>query len=372
MPIKGENIYKRKDRRWEGRYIRERNQDGSIRYGYCYARTYREVRTKLLELKTCAAEQLPLSKTDRHALLSDYCDEWLRFRRVSIKESTYVKYYGVIERYIKPRLGAVPVCNLSALTIEEFTRSLLFGDQLSPKTARDITTVLHGILKYAQQQRPDMPGIRLVYPHNPQKEMRVLSREEQSRLVNELNRNCDLCSFGILLCLLTGMRIGEVCALRWRDISMEDGLLRISATMQRIKNFDAKDDRKTKIIITAPKSNSGHRVIPLTKQAIGLCRKMYCSDPECFVLTGRRDQLVEPRTLQNRFQKIVNACGLEGVHFHTLRHTFATRCIEADFEIKTLSEIMGHASPRITLERYAHASMELKRVNMNKLSVEGL
>ena len=366
MPIKGENIYKRKDHRWEARYIREHRPDGSIHYGYCYGKTYREAKLKLTKVQNAPNPQQRL-----RLKLTDLCDEWLLLRRSQVKESTLVKYHGLLERYIKPNLGSCPVSELTGVRIEQFSYQLLHTNGLSPKTVRDILTVLHGVLRYAGSQCAGTE-INIVYPHANRKEIRVLTPQEQQRLVCYLRQQMDLCKFGALLTLMTGMRIGELCALRWKDISLEQGVIRVSATMQRIRNLDPDNPEKTKVIITAPKSGCSFRIVPLTEQAASLCRSNLCEDPEAYVLTGSREAYVEPRALQYRFNKYVNACNLEGVHFHTLRHTFATRCVEADFEIKTLSEIMGHASPKITLERYVHSSMALKKENMRKLSVVGL
>ena len=142
--------------------------------------------------------------------------------------------------------------------------------------------------------------------------------------------------------------------------------------MQRLHDYTDGSQSKTKIIISEPKSNTSVRVIPLTDYTAELCKSRICNDPQAFVLTGQSDRYIEPRAMQYKLERFTNECGLEGVHFHTLRHTFATRCIEVDFEIKSLSEILGHSSPRITLERYVHSSIELKRGNMNKLTAIGL
>lgn len=366
MPIKGENIYKRKDHRWEARYIRERNPDGSIRYGYCYGKTYREAKQKLVD-----AQSLPTPPRQSRQLLTHFCDGWLLLRRDRVKESTFVKYQGILRRYIQPGLGHCPVSELTGNRIEQFSHGLLHHNGLSPKTVRDILTVLHSILRYVGTQCPGTQD-QILYPHSVHREIRVLTRQEQQILLRHLGEQRDPCCFGVLLTMMTGIRIGELCALRWKDISLELGTVRIGATMQRIRDLNAEGSQKTKVVVTPPKSGNSFRLIPLTAQAQALCREYRCEDPEAYVLTASRDEYMEPRALQYRFQKYVTACGLEGVHFHTLRHTFATRCVEADFEIKTLSEILGHASPRITLERYVHSSMELKRENMRKLTIVGL
>lgn len=181
----------------------------------------------------------------------------------------------------------------------------------------------------------------------------------------------DRCKLGILLSLFTGLRIGEICALRWADISLADKTLTVSNTMQRIMSIDNKQ-QKTEVIIGNPKSDSSFRVVPLTEMAFQICTTLRCLSPEAFILSGTSHKYVEPRVLQYRLKKYSKECGIKDLHFHVLRHTFATRCVEVGFEIKSLSEILGHSSPRVTLERYIHPSIQLKRDNINKLSAIGL
>lgn len=298
-----------------------------------------------------------------------FCDRWLLLNRDRVKESTYVKYENILRKHIEPQLGSFLLQELSSLVIQQFSHELLHKKQLSPKTVRDILTLLREILRYATMQYPGaFPQVDILYPKVPKKEMRVLTRQEQVRLTEYLLTDTDVCKFGVLLCLCTGMRIGEICALKWADISLTEKVLRVHGTMQRLRNAGGQG---TKVVITEPKSNHSVRVIPLTDSTAALCESFASSCPEAFVLTGETHRFVEPRVLQYRLGCYTRACGLEGVHFHTLRHTFATRCVEVDFEIKSLSEILGHSSPRITLERYVHSSMELKRSNMEKLTAVG-
>lgn len=137
--------------------------------------------------------------------------------------------------------------------------------------------------------------------------------------------------------------------------------------MQRLRDLDCTGRGKTKVMIGCPKSDTSNRTIPLTDSAVRLCRQYDPHRPAAFLLTGT-EQFMEPRLAQIRLAKYVKACGLDGVHFHTIRHTFATRCVEAGFEIKSLSEILGHANTSITMDCYVHSSMELKRMNMDKLT----
>ncbi len=372
MPKKGENIYKRKDNRWEGRYIRGYKQDGSIRYGYCYAKTYQAVREKLNTAKAAVfRESVPVTATKKR--FGEYCKEWLVLCRSRVSQSTYVKYETVIYNHILPELGGCHLTALSSVLIEQFGHMLLCEEELSPKTIRCILTVVHSVIGYIRRQDASLlpQNIEIVYPKGSKKEMRVLTREEQQRLTAYLLCEMDDCKFGVLLALFTGLRIGEVCALRWGDISLPDRTLTVSSTMMRLKDTAQNAPQKTKVVLSSPKSSNSIRVIPLTDYAADLCTRREKQDPAAFVLTGEKDRYIEPRTLQYRFERYTAECGMEGVHFHTLRHTFATRCVEVGFEIKSLSEILGHTSPKFTLERYVHSSIEMKRDNMRKLSAIG-
>ena len=365
---KGENIFKRKDGRWEARYIKGYDLSGKIKYGFCYGKTYREAKEKVTKAKAILLSGNPTSASNSKHRFSFFCDEWYAASRVKLKESTCVKYHTMLEKHIKPRLGGCFPLGINESRIEAFTNELLFEEELAPKTVKDILVVLRSILNFTAKRFPGtFPQIMIVYPKESKKEMRVLSREEQTHFIQYLLADLDACKFGILLTLLTGIRIGELCALRWESISLKDKTIKISATMQRLKDMDGNREAKTKIVIGSPKSENSIRTIPISDYAAELCRRINPKSPAVFILTGNSD-FMEPRALQYRMERYTKDCGLDGVHFHTLRHTFATRCVEVGFEIKSLSEILGHANTTITLDRYVHSSMELKRDNMNKLA----
>lgn len=366
MSKKGENIYKRKDGRWEARYIKAYLSNGSAKYGYCYGKTYSEAKKKVNSAKALLISNPYYTKNESLKLLSVYCDEWLQLKRCNVKSSTYVKYYTIIEKHIKADIGEYSALTLTSLITEEFCYNLIHKNKLSSKTVKDILTVLNSVLKYAQKQNPYFKRVEVVYPKEEKKEMRVLSREEQTRFMNYLLKDTDLCKFGTLLSLLTGLRIGEICALKWWDISLKSETIYIKSTMQRLKNFDTDANTKTKVVISDPKSFTSARVIPLSQFILKLCKHFYGNE-NAYVLTGEEERYIEPRVLQYHLEHYTDECGLENVHFHTLRHSFATRCVEVGFEIKSLSEVLGHATPQITLERYVHPSIELKKENMNKL-----
>lgn len=365
---KGENIFKRKDGRWEARYTKGYEISGKIKYGYCYGKTYKEAKDKVTKIKAAIIKGTPMESSRRR--FAFYCDLWLKDRKISVREATYVKYLTVVNRHILPKLGGCFPAGINEPIINAFTDELL-KEGLKTKTVHDILVILNGIIRFASVSFTGVfPQIKITYPKEKKKEMRVLTRDEQERLVSYLSRDRDPCKFGVLLALYTGIRIGELCALKWADISQKDGTLCVSSTLQRLRDTSEKAENKTRVIMGDPKSDTSARTIPLTQQAISLCEKMNPGDENAFVLTGTHAYM-EPRLLQYRIEKYTRDCGLEGVHCHTLRHTFATRAVEVGFEIKSLSEVLGHANTTITLERYVHSSMELKRNNMSKLAAAG-
>ena len=367
---KGENIFKRKDGRWEARYIMGYELSGKIKYGFCYGKTYKEAKEKVTKFKAAMVSGSPPPATGSRHRFAFYCDEWLQLRKAKVKEATYIKYDTALNRHIKPRLGGCFPLGITGSLIDDFTRELL-EEELAPKTVHDILVVLHGVLKYTATRFPGIiPAVEINYPKCSRKEMRVLSREEQQRFIAYLLADMDECKFGVLLTLFTGVRIGELCALQWGSISLRDKTIRIAATLQRLRDTDHSGTTRTRIVIGSPKSDTSVRTIPMTAYTAELCGKMRPGSATAYVLTGT-DAYMEPRALQYRMEKYTRECGLEGVHFHTLRHTFATRAVEVGFEIKSLSEVLGHANTTITLDRYVHSSMELKRDNMSKLEAVG-
>ena len=362
---KGENIFRRKDGRWEARYIKGRELDGKIKYGFCYGKSYREAKEKVTQCKADVLAGKTASQSALHHRLAFYCDEWLRKKKKKVRESTYIKYTTNLEKHIKPRLGNCYPQGLTSDNADDFTEALLFEDELAAKTVHDILVVLHGVLRYTATQLPGYSAININYPQEIYTEMCVLSCDEQKQLMKYLLTDTDPCKFGLLFMLITGVRIGELCALKWSNIDLKANTVHIAATLQRLHNTTADGGSQTHIVIGAPKSKKSIRTIPLNDYDAALCRRFAGRD-DTYLLTGTENYM-EPRTLEYRFQKYTQECGLEGVHPHTLRHTFATRAVEAGFDIKSLSEILGHSSTAITLERYVHSSLALKRTNMEKL-----
>lgn len=362
MPRRGECIYKRKDGRWEARYVKEIRADGTKKYGSVYAASYKEVKEKqrkMLETFSKAEE------TKAEITVAQVIDEWLTATRQKIRASTFQKYESLCRNHILPRLGAVPLQQLSRTDIIVFAEQLekqgrIAGGGLSRKTVNDILIVLGLILSYAEEEY-SFHAPKITYLREEKKPACVLSRQDEEKLICALLEDMDSFKFGVLFALYTGVRIGELCALQWEDI--DGACVSITKTMQRLQS----EDGKTEIVIGEPKSSSSRRLIPLPPFLLPFVEKFRKTDG--FVLQTKKNAFMEPRVIQIKFKKLLKTCHIEPVNFHTLRHTFATRCIENGFDAKTLSEILGHSDVKITLNRYVHSSFELKKLYMEKLTL---
>lgn len=375
MPKKGENIYKRKDGRWEGRYIKNRNSSGKAIYGYVYARSYKEVKSKLNDIRVNIAKNIASNENiDRSMLtLKKVSEEWIKYKQVYIKESTYMRYIFLLNSYINNTMGDYDISLINDKHLEDLSIMLLTEggknkQGLSPKTVSDILSLVKSILRFAVSQgySSAYTGSFIPIKQNA-KEMRVLTRKEQQILTTNIIYSNNLKDIGIMICLYTGIRIGELCALRWGNISIPEKTLTVRNTLQRVKSSDVNSKKKTKVILSTPKSKYSFRTIPIPNELIEMLIPIQ-ADSSNYVLTGVSDKFVEPRTMQNHFKKIIKKCSIDDANFHCLRHSFATRCVEVGFDIKSLSEILGHANVNITMNRYVHPTMELKRQNMNRLS----
>lgn len=191
--------------------------------------------------------------------------------------------------------------------------------------------------------------------------MRLLTKDEEGRLKAHITSNPSLVGMGIALTMYTGIRVGELCALTWEDIDLERRTLTVRKTIQRIQNHDG--GSKTKLIISEPKSEKSRRMIPLPECMTEMLRSFKAADG-CFLLTGV-DKPMEPRAMQYRFSRLLKKLDLPHIHYHALRHGFSTSAIELGFDIKTLSEILGHSSIELTMRLYVHSSFNRKRSCMD-------
>ena len=354
MPKRGANIYKRKDGRWEARYVKEITVEGKKKYASVYANSYREVKDKQLY----AINHMHLmSNQHTNITISELMWKWLSSIKDTIKKTTYQKYESIIRIHIIPNIGDVQIKFVTGKTIDNFSSNILVGEhKVSSKTVNDILIVIGSAFSYAEDEynisKPKFHRVK-----EEAKEMRVLSVPEQAKLEQYLINDLDIYKFGVILALYTGMRIGELCALQWSDIN--GTIIVINKTLHRIQGIN-----KTVLEVTEPKTKSSNRVIPIPSFLLPMIAQFKSSGS---VLTNSKGNVVEPRLMQLKFEKYIKECGLSKTNFHALRHTFATRCVEAGFDIKSLSEILGHSDVKITLNRYVHSSFKLKQKYMELL-----
>lgn len=315
MPRRGENIYKRKDGRWEGRYIRGRSPSGRAEYGYVYARSYRECRAKRQQ-RLESLQELP-AKTSS-LTLNQAAERFLADKQDKLKQSTLARYAYMLEHYILPALGAVLVCQLTANQISDFFRRLQ-KNGLSGKSARDVGVLLKSILKYsAPKAGCSCPGLTVELPAYRRKQIDIFCPDEIQRLAQKIVVEPTTTGIAILLTLNTGLRLGELCALQYKDIDLQNGVIHVTKTVQRIRSGD-----RTRLAVLPPKSNSAHRTIPLPLDMATLLKKAVQSHPdgEKYLLTGKNVPM-EPRTLQYQYQVLLKATGIPYRNFHVLRHPY--------------------------------------------------
>ena len=363
MAKKGENIYLRKDGRWEGRYIKGRRPDGKPLFGYIYGKQYSEVKRRLILIKSELYQNPVSCVICGDGSFRDWGEYWLEvLTRPHVKPTTYAGYRRNAEKHIYPVLGTL---KLSAVTAEDIQRAVdLMQQTLAATTLQGVCRLLKSILKAALDknlisQNP-YQGIRL--PKARRRPPRVLTRTEQFRLEQKLSETGEA---EYLLCLYTGIRIGELCALRWEDVDFENRLLHINHAVQRIPNEDGR--RKTHLILGTPKTEDSIREIPMPQFLSSILQEKWKLTQSAFLFSGPRGSYKDPRTMQLRIVQLCQGLGIQGVHMHTLRHTFATRCLEKGIRYDVLCEFLGHSSPQITLRHYAHCTPEDKRQSIDLL-----
>ena len=302
----------------------------------------------------------------KRILYKDWIYEWLIEKREYIKESTYANYSNNIFNHIIPKLGDYSLYEINHKILQNFLLDLFKNGKnnenggLAEKTIKDISIILKGSLKKAINEGK-MKHIELTfyYPKsNIEKNIYILTKKEQNKITDYVINNLSSKNIGLLISLYSGIRIGELCALKWEDIDFKKSLVYINKTMQRIYIKD-KNDNTSKIIITSPKTKNANREIPINKNFLELLKKVKSSKNN-YVLTGT-EKYLEPRSYRKHFEKVLKELKIKHFNFHSLRHTFATNCISLGVDYKTVSEILGHSNVNITLNLYIHPRLSQKK-----------
>lgn len=353
------NIYHRRDGRYEGRISRGKRKNGKRRFQYFFGHSREEVQNKI--------------ELVRQQTLNGSCDrtvgqiffEWFQSIQHRVKESTAANYRMKAEKHVLPVFSDIKADAVTASEIYNFIESKQnFG--LSNRYISDILIMMKSVFKYASRTYHflnPLDGITLPKQQKPVVEL--LDEQQQRQLQRYIVDNPNHSTLGIALSMSTGIRIGELCALQWEDVDLEKRILTVRKTMQRIQILNG--NTKTKLIITEPKSESSKRKIPIPDCVVSILEKFKGKSKE-YLISGE-EVPVEPRTLQYRFAKILKNVKLPSIHFHALRHMFASKCVKLGFDIKTLSEILGHSKVEITLNKYVHTSFEQKQQYMSLVAL---
>lgn len=369
MARRGEYIRKRVDDRWEGRYKYCLNIDGKWKYRSVYGKTYTEVKEKLSAAKF--KHEYCTTTTIKSNTFSNVLLLWLKSIKIKIKPSTEAKYLYMIERHIVPSLGRYRVSDLNATLINSFLDMKLKEGKLNgkgglaPSYVQSLSVIIMSALQFAVQEELCLPFKSPIHkPSLPKSKLKIFNKENRLKLENTLMLNTDEIKLGILIALSTGMRIGEICALQWSDIDFEKEILHVNHTITRINSTEG--TAKTKLVIDVPKTRSSLREIPIPSLLVSVMKDMYLKSKSEFVVSKTND-FVSTRTFDYRYRQFLRKSNIEVLNFQSLRHTFATECVAAGVDVKTLSEILGHANVSTTLNIYVHPSLEMKKSQLEKV-----
>lgn len=305
-----------------------------------------------------------MEKTDLEKVtFGDLSKDWLEYKKPTIKESSYLNYKFIIRTKFMKEFGDKSINYLLSHNFNTLVTKLM--ENHSAKTVKDIMTILKSIFRYGEIKYDINFKTSLIStPNSLTKEVEVFNEKDRKKLERYCSESEELKDIGVMISLYTGLRIGEVCALKWKNIDLENKSIKVTHTLQRVYE----DKKKTKVIYGKPKTNKSIRTIPMANalyNKLKILSKQYSKD--AFLLTGDGEKYIEPLCYRNIYKIILDNCGIEYKKYHILRHTFATRCIAVGMDIKSLSEILGHASVSITLNIYVHSSFETKNKYINKL-----
>jgi len=297
--------------------------------------------------------------------INQITEEWKEEKKKYVKKSTYAAYQLLIQNHIKPYFGDLYEVN------EEKVQQFVFDKLdagLSEKTIRDIIIVLKMILKFGiKNGYLEYVQIDAKFPSKQEKkDLDVLSKADQKKFMEHLRNNFTFKNLGIFICLSTGMRIGEICGLRWCDVDTVEGVIKVRHTLQRIYIIEG-ETRHTELLLDTPKTANSVRDIPMSSELLKMLKSLNKVVNENYYVISNDIKPIEPRTYRNYYKKLCKQLNIPELKFHGLRHSFATRCIESKADYKTVSVLLGHSNISTTLNLYVHPNKEQKKKTIDKM-----
>ena len=316
-------------------------------------------------------------KDKAKTLLAEWLRKWLEsYKKYTIKQSSYTRYSNVVNRHLVPRLGHCELENLKPDAIQDYIKATLEENKIAVSTVRGHIVILSAALKQAQKEGliHKNPCDDIILPKRPIKKPVFLDVKEAQKLEIVLKNSRDhKKSTAVLFALKTGIRLGELAALRWKDVDFDEQVIQIRDSVQRVKNRE-KSGMKTMMVFEGTKSYSSTRTIPMNPEIHELLYQYYETMKhrenfsETFVFTNRKNSFIDPRVYQLYFRRILKKAGIRHVNFHALRHTFATHAASKNMQISVLSRILGHSNVGLTLQLYVHVLSGQDQQEMLKLS----
>lgn len=297
--------------------------------------------------------------------ISEIVALWKTDKKQYVKKSSYAVYVLLIENHILPEFGSAS--HIEEAKVQAFVFKKL-EQGLSQKTIKDILIVLKMIVKFgAKHNWMAYKPLDIQYPTEREKQtIDILSRDHQKKIMVYVQNHFTFRNLGVHLCLSTGMRIGEICALTWEDINTDTGIINIRKTIQRIYTIED-GNRKTELILDSPKTVNSIREIPMSRELLNMLKPIKkIVNPTFFVLTNDAKP-TEPRTYRSYYKNLMETLGMPKLKFHGLRHSFATRCIESKCDYKTVSVLLGHSNISTTLNLYVHPNLEQKKKAIDQM-----
>ena len=359
------SIRKRKDGRWEGRYTAGHDPEtGKAIYKNVLGRIQAEVKEKLKQAIE-ETQALDVTKAGKYTV-GEWMEVWFQdYAKIKVRPSSHQTYQGYIHNHIRPNIGDIPLEKLTSLDLQKFYKKLLVQGRvdrveakgqpkgLSAKTVRNIHQILSSALKLAQEQRLILtnPAEGCALPRVEHQEMKTLTTVQLASFFREARES------GVFelyyLELATGLRRGELLGLKWEDVDLERGDLRVRRQVSRINGE----------VVEAPlKTKNAYRTLPLAEDTVSVLReqrKKVGNSP--WVFPSPDGGPISPDSVLHMLHRVLKRAGLPKVRFHDLRHTFATLALQNGVDVKTVSGMLGHFSAGFTLDTYAHITSAAQR-----------